>query len=106
MVGDVVIHFDGFEWDAGNVPKVEKRVSISEVEDIFRRSLFIKEDVRRPYGEKRWVAVGGTENSRYLFVAFTIRYRRPLFLIRVISARYMHKKEQRIYENLKKAKPK
>jgi len=46
---------------------------------------------------------GSTTGKRFAFVAFTFRKRGEDIFIRVISARYMHKKEREIYEKIKKA---
>ena len=52
--------------------------------------------------KKRFIAVGVSRNKKTLFVAFTLRKKNEIVLIRVISARYAHKKESDAYEKLKK----
>ena len=48
--------------------------------------------------EKRLRTAGRAQTGRYVFVAFTFRERAGKTLIRPISARYMHSKEIRSYE--------
>jgi len=87
----------GFEWDKGNIEKnwLIHKVSPVECEQIFfNQPLFVAEDPRHSHREKRYYALGLTDNKRLLFVAFTIRKN----LIRTISARDMSKKERKIHE--------
>ena len=49
------------------------------------------------------MAYGTTFEGRHLIVAYTMRNRNGENNIRVITARYMHKKEIEIYEEIKKA---
>jgi len=49
-------------------------------------------DSKHSVSEKRWYALGKTDLNRSLFVVFTIRES----LVRIISARDMHKKEREI----------
>ena len=46
----------------------------------------------------RFNAVGVTEQGRHLFVVFTLRRSRGTMRLRPISARYMHDKEIKRYE--------
>lgn len=94
--------FDGFDWDAGNSSKVKERVSIEEVERFFKQRLLLKEDSRHSFSEKRMIAMGYTTDERVLFVAFTMRKKGNENLIRVISARYTHKRERDAYEEIRK----
>lgn len=97
------IRFDGFDWDIGNFIKATKHgVSVEEIESIFSERLLYFEDVRHSQMERRFIAVGETTKQRALFIAFTFRNRDREVLIRVISARYTHTKERRIYEEIKK----
>lgn len=48
--------------------------------------------------EKRFKAIGKTEDGRSVLMVFTLRTRRGKTFIRPISARYMHKKEVQHYE--------
>lgn len=89
----------GFEWDAGNVRKsVEKHdVSQAEAEQLFFNApLLVLPDVKHSQREARYHALGKTDTGRRLHVTFTVRGGGAL--IRVISARDMHRKERAIYE--------
>lgn len=91
----------GFDWDEHNVIKNwdKHRISNWECEEVFyNRPLVIRSDLRHSETEKRYFALGGTDENRWLFVAFTMRGS----LIRPISYRDMTPKEKRIYEQFKK----
>jgi uncharacterized DUF497 family protein len=90
---------EGFEWDEGNNRKsVEKHdVSQAEAEQVFFNDLLlIFEDVGHSSREARLHALGRTEAGRLLHISFTLRSGGKL--IRVISARPMHRKERLRYE--------
>jgi uncharacterized DUF497 family protein len=90
---------EGFDWDEGNARKsVEKHdVSQGEAEQIFFNDpLLIVEDVGHSVRELRLHALGRTDAGRLLHVTFTLRGGGRL--IRVISARTMHRKERVRYE--------
>jgi hypothetical protein len=92
-----------FEWDQGNTEKnwVKHDVHYRECEEVFTNvPLLLSLDVAHSQKEKRFFALGHTNQSRFLFVAFTVRKNK----IRVISARNMSKKEKRAYEQAKKIK--
>jgi uncharacterized protein len=88
----------GFEWDEGNERKNEKHgVSMAEAEQVFFNSpLLLLDDVRHSQTEPRFHALGQTDDGRPLHITFTLR--RSNELIRVISARDMHRKERSIYD--------
>jgi uncharacterized protein len=91
----------GFEWDAGNSEKCQKHgLSLDEIEDFFRqKNIYIAPAVNHSQKEQRFLAVGkSTANGRYVFVVFTLRKKGSSYLIRPISARYMHEKEAEKYE--------
>ncbi len=93
---EIILNCKGFRWDEGNTNKNWHlhRVTDSECEDVFfNLPLIIAADVKHSNNEKRFFALGKTENNRRLFVAFTIRED----LIRIISAREMTRSEQRKY---------
>ena len=91
--------FDGFDWNAGNLKKAKKHgVEVGEIEAFFEQELLILKDTKHSEKEERFIAAGYERDNRPMFVAFTWRAK----LIRVISARFMHAKEGRAYENLKK----
>ena len=88
----------GFDWDGGNARKNEKHgVSMAEAEQIFFNApLLLLEDTAHSQTEIRNHALGRTDDGRTLHVTFTLRQSHEL--IRVISARDMHRKERIIYE--------
>ncbi len=88
----------GFEWDQGNERKNERHgVSMSEAEEVFfNQPLLMLEDQRHSDHELRIHALGRTDRGRALHITFTLRAGGTL--LRVISARDMHRKERRAYE--------
>jgi uncharacterized DUF497 family protein len=88
----------GFEWDDGNARKNEKHgVSTAEAEQIFFNDpLLLLTDVLHSQREPRIHALGKTDEGRLLHITFTLRHAGSL--IRVISARSLHRKERTIYE--------
>jgi uncharacterized protein len=88
----------GFNWDTGNARKNEKHgVSMAEAEQVFFNSpLLLLEDAAHSQKEPRIHALGKTDDGRTLHITFTLRQAGSL--IRVISARDMHRKERAIYE--------
>jgi len=99
MIEDVSISaWEGFDWRGGNAEKNWERhgVTPSESEQVFfNRPLLVSDDSTHSKHEKRFYALGHTDEGRELFVAFTMREKR----IRVISARDMNRKERRIYRS-------
>ena len=88
----------GFDWDDGNARKNDKHgVNQSEAEEVFfNQPLLLLDDTRHGGQESRFHALGRTHAGRTLHIAFTLR--EDGTLIRVISARDMHRKERSIYE--------
>lgn len=89
----------GFDWDTGNARKSEEKhgVSMAEAEQVFFNApLLLLEDTAHSQGEPRLHALGKTDEGRGLHITFTLR--KAGKLIRVISARDMHRKERLIYE--------
>ena len=89
----------GFEWDEGNSRKSADKhdVSQAEAENVFLNDpLLVFEDTKHSQTEQRLHALGKTAQDRLLHISFTLR--RNGTLIRVISARDMHRKERKIYE--------
>ncbi|MDI6748088.1 MAG: BrnT family toxin [Rhodocyclaceae bacterium] len=88
----------GFDWDEGNSRKNEKHeVSMAEAEQVFFNApLLLLADAKHSAREARHHALGKTDGGRLLHLTFTLR--RVGTLIRVISARDMHRKERTIYE--------
>lgn len=89
----------GFDWDDGNRRKSADKHAVgpSEAEEsFFNDPLLIVEDARHSQAEPRYHALGKTNLGRSLHVTFTLRA--GITLIRVISARDMHRKERARYE--------
>lgn len=94
------MEWDGFDWDDGNSDKnLSHGVTDEEIEEVF----LIDEDspavryLGANRGEPRYRALGRTDTGRYRFVAFTLRRRGGLLLVRPISARPMTQSERRQY---------
>lgn len=93
----------GFDWDQGNSRKNAKKHGViqSEAEQIFfNEPLLVLEDSKHSQREARYHALGETDDARMLHITFTLRGGGTL--VRVISARDMHRKERAIYEQIKK----
>lgn len=88
----------GFEWDEGNSRKNEKHgVTMAETEQVFfNQPLLVLDDARHSEQEPRLHALGTTDDGRFLHITLTLRQSNSL--IRVISARDMHRKERALYE--------
>lgn len=88
----------GFDWDPGNARKNDRHgVAMSESEQVFFNSpLLVLGDDKHSNTEPRHHALGRTEGGRLLHLTFTLRQSGTL--IRVISARAMHRKERAIHE--------
>jgi len=88
----------GFDWDTGNARKNGKHgVSMAEAEQVFfNNPLLLLGDEKHSQREARHHALGRTDAGRLLHLTFTLR--KADSLIRVISARDMHRKERTIYE--------
>ncbi len=89
----------GVDWDSGNARKsVDKHgVGQAEAEQVFfNEPLLLLHDDRHGGLESRFHALGKTNEGRRLHITFTLR--RGGSLIRVISARDMHRKERAVYE--------
>lgn len=88
----------GFDWDDGNARKNDKHgVSMVEAEQVFFNApLLMLVDDKHSGLELRLHALGRTDEDRLLHITFTLRDAGSL--IRVISARDMHRKERTIYE--------
>jgi hypothetical protein len=89
----------GFEWDAGNSRKSADKhgVTQAEAEQVFlNEPLVVSSDVAHSRSEPRFHALGQTHEGRRLHITFTLRAEGTL--VRVISARDMHRKERSIYD--------
>ena len=97
---------EGFDWDAGNERKSEDKhqVSQAEVEQVFFNvPLVLALDVKHSQEEPRFHALGKTTAGRLLHITCTLRFDGRK--IRPISARDMHRKERREYEESTQANP-
>jgi uncharacterized DUF497 family protein len=92
--------FEGFDWDAANTDKCRSHgVSIREIESaLASEALVIMPDMKHSKDEDRYFAVCQTVQSRDLFVVFTFRMVAGQKLLRPVTARYMHRKEVKRYE--------
>ena len=93
----------GFDWDEGNARKSAEKQSVSqgEAEQVFfNEPLLLLPDQKHSDKEQRFHALGKTQDGRSLHVTFTLRDGGKL--IRVISARDMHRKERTFYGKAKK----
>lgn len=87
----------GFDWDDGNWPKCAKHgLTKAEIEEVFENGPGIYSDPSTD--EDRWRAIGTTTEGRHVFVVFTLRRLRTETYIRPVSARFMHQREIRRYE--------
>jgi len=94
---DKLVACVGFEWDRGNADKnwQKHRVTRAEAEQVFfNRPILILPDERHSKTEPRYALLGQTNDGRLLTEVFTMKGK----LIRVISARDMHRRERRFYE--------
>ena len=92
-----LLEFKGFDWDGGNLDKnwASYKVSPNEAEQVFfNHPLIVADDVKHSGTERRYFALGQTDENRPLFVAFTLRGDS----IRVISARDMSRRERKVYQ--------
>ena len=93
-----VPEFEGFDWTGGNAEKNWERHHVTPLEAeqvFFNTPLLAVVDPVHSQKEKRFYALGQTDEGRGLFVAFTMRARR----LRVVSARDMSRKERRVYKS-------
>lgn len=89
----------GFNWDVGNERKNADKHSVDKYEAeqvFFNKPMLILEDRKHSIKEPRFHALGRSNDKRLLHITFTLR--NDDSLIRVISARDMHRKERKIYE--------
>ena len=83
-----------FEWDKNkNEKNIEKHgIDFHDAEEVFNNPMLVKEDKRRDYGEKRYIALGLLRKF-VVVVVYTIR----VAVIRIISIRKANKKERNTY---------
>lgn len=89
----------GFDWDEGNARKSYEKHNVSQAEAeqvFFNDPLLLLLDQKHSETEARYHAYGKTDSGRKLHITFTLREDQTL--IRVISARDMHRKERMTYD--------
>ncbi len=89
---------EGFQWDEGNQRKSGDKHGVSQAEAeqvFFNQPLLLSEDVKHSISEQRFHVLGHTDEGRLLHISFTLRGEGRL--VRVISARDMHRKERNQY---------
>ena len=89
----------GFDWDDGNSRKSTDKHGVSQAEAeqvFFNQPLLVVADPKHSALEQRYHALGITEDGRRLHISFTLRATGTL--VRVISARDMHRKERVIHD--------
>jgi uncharacterized DUF497 family protein len=97
----MAIKTDGFDWDQGNENKCQKHgLTKTEIENLFENQVWIAPDLKHSDNEQRYLAIGRSITEKPIFVAFTLRTDGHKTLIRPISARYMHQKEIKKYEQV------
>lgn len=87
-----------FNWDDGNARKNDKHgVSMAQAEQVFFNApLLLLEDAAHVQQEPRLHALGKADDGRPIHITFTLHQNGSL--IRITSARAMHRKERAIYE--------
>ncbi|HEY3636593.1 MAG TPA: BrnT family toxin [Rhizomicrobium sp.] len=91
----------GFEWDDGNARKSTEKhqVGQADAEQIFfNEPLIVGTDEKHSETERRFHAIGHTDEGRLLHITFTLK--RDGALIRVISAKPMSRKERARYDKI------
>ena len=89
----------GFDWDDGDSRNNADKHDVSQAEAesvFFNDPLVVAQDTKHSEREQRLNALGKTAQNRLLHITFTLRQNGTL--VRVISARDMHRKEKRAYE--------
>ena len=89
----------GFDWDDGNSRKSADKHDVNQAEAesvFFNDPLIVVEDTKHSEAEPRLNALGKTAQNRLRHITFTLRQHGTM--IRVISARDMHRKERKAYE--------
>jgi uncharacterized DUF497 family protein len=98
-----ITNTDGFDWDDGNANKIINKHNVipSEAEQVFfNEPLLLMDDFKHSQEEVRYHALDITDDRRLLHVTFTLRAQNTL--IRIISARDMHRMERNIYEQIQR----
>jgi uncharacterized DUF497 family protein len=94
----------GFDWDEGKARKSTQKHGVNQAEAeqvFFNQPLLILPDIKHSQHEQRFHALGNCDDKRQLHVSFTLRTGNKGNLIRIISARDMHRKERYEYDKIK-----
>lgn len=85
-----------FEWDeTKNAANIEKHgIDFNDAYELFQGNRVIFPDVRKDYGEERFIAVGRIKN-RLMVAAYT---QRSPEIIRIISLRKANSREKERFE--------
>lgn len=90
---------DRLDWDAGNRAKCQKHgVTLEQIEAVIFGQSNTFDDPAHSEQEPRYRVVGPLPTGRHVLVVVTFRKRGERVLVRPISARYMHEREIRDYE--------
>lgn len=88
-----LMKIQGFNWDKGNIEKVQKHgLTIEEIESFLEANPLVFPDAENSKNETRFFAFDKFKD-KILFVVFTLRAVDGVLKARVVSARYAHKKE-------------
>lgn len=92
----------GVQWDKGNWPKCGKHgATQDEIEHVLEHMTFRTRD---PYPEEeRWNTAHLAITGRHIFVVYMYREQEDGIYLRPISARPMHEREVKKYEQIKQA---
>ncbi len=88
-----------FEWDENkNVLNIQKHgIDFNDAKQIFDNKILTKEDTRKDYKEKRWIAIG-LLIEYIVVIIYTVRNNS----VRIISVRLANKNEKKkYYETIK-----
>ncbi len=77
-----------FDWDEGNKAKVIKRLPLEVAQSAFLGEPLVFFDEKHSEQEPRWFLMN-VVNKRAVALVFTVRNDK----IRIVTARYMHKRE-------------
>ena len=92
----------GFQWDVGKdaANRVKHCVGFRQAAEIFRGFRLTREDTRRDYGERRFIALGEFEGE-VMRVVYTLRDGD----IRIISAWKAGQHDRQAYATARHARP-
>lgn len=84
-----------FEWDENkNQWNIQERgFGFDRAKVVFSRTLLVRRELRRDYGEPRYMGIGEMKDGVVIAVVYTIRDLKT----RIISARVASKKEREAY---------